>query len=57
MGTTIEENMTRRGLHKMAYICNMSYVYGCRFHVVCNIMFYPMLGADSRFWLVYNLEI
>ena len=57
MGTTIEENMTRRGLHKMAYISNMSYVYGCRFHVVCNIMFYPMLGADSRFWLVYNLEI
>ena len=24
---------------------------------VCNIMFYPMLRADSRFWLVNNREI
>ena len=27
--TTIEENLTRKGLHEMAYISNMSYVYGC----------------------------
>ena len=29
----------------------------CHCHYTCNIMFYPMLRADSRFWLVNNREI